>query len=321
MPLRSQVFRGDRALEACLVDDRAHVVEGSRGGHVRKLQRALALLDGALIALDEASSENYGPSTATAVLNYKRARSIINLSYQTTADKIVGKMTIASLDLEMAKTEARPPLRGCLDETRPSGARGGSAIREGDAGIAGASALSNARPATLRIAFQDALGENEIGIATPSRILFLSAKAQRLLVPLNFTLRTDSLGSFPFPLAIGEGDGSDVEGLRKAAQKANAGSESTLRVIFCKFRPTTSTGVSHGRITGIDGFQRFVLINKEKVHPDLGTLLHEMIHCSNDSLMSDLVHDGDQNSIFSFGPNRTLVTNGHVAALRGAFFA
>ena len=146
-------------------------------------------------------------------------------------------------------------------------------------------------------------------------------RAQTLLAPFNFTLRTELLGSFPFPLAIGEADGSDVEGLRKAAQKANAGSDGSLRVIFCKFRPTTSTGVSHGRITGIEGFQRFALINKEKVHPDFGTLLHEMIHCSSDSLMSDLAHDSDLNSVFSFGPKRNLVTNGSVAALRGAFFA
>lgn len=321
MPLLSQLFRGDRALEACLVDDRAHLVEGTHGPHVRKVQQALALIDGALLDLAEISSETYGPSTVKAVLDYKSARNIINFSYQAAADAIVGKMTIASLDREMSNREARPPLRGCLDETRPSGGGGGSVNSGVNEGRLGASAVSNARPTSLRIAFQDALGENEIGIATPTRILFLSAKAQKLLLPFNITLRTDTLGSFPFPLAIGEGDASDVEGLRKAAQKANAGSESTLRVILCRFRPTTSTGVSHGRITGIEGFERFALINKEKAHPDFGTLLHEMIHCSSDSLMSDLAHDGDQNSIFSFGPNRTLVTNGSAAALRGAFFA
>lgn len=320
MPLQSQLFRGDRALEACLVDDRAHLVEGSRGPHVRKVQQALALVDGALIALGEVSSGTYGRSTVAAVLDYKRARSIVNFSYQTSADSIVGKMTIASLDVEMSKREARPPLRGCLDETRPSGSGGGSAGGGVTAARSGAAALSNAPPTTLRIAFQDALGENEIGIATPTRILLLSARAQRLLAPFNITLKPDTLGSFPFPLPIGEADASDVEGLRKAAQKANAGSGSALRVIFCKFRPTTSTGVSHGRITGIEGFERFVLINKEKAHPDFGTLLHEMIHCSSDALMSDFAHDGDPTSVFSFGPNRTLVTNGSVAALRGAFF-
>ncbi len=183
-------------------------------------------------------------------------------------------------------------------------------------------AIPSTAPAkVLRVAFQDALQANEVGIATPTRILFLSARALRLLRPFNLTLRTELLGSFPFSLDIDERDTSDVEGLRKAAQKANAGSESTLRVIFCKFRPTTSTGTSNGRITGIEGFQNFVLINKEKVHPDFGTLLHEMIHCSNDSLMSDSAHDQDRNSVFSFGPSRTVVNPIHVASLRRCFFA
>jgi hypothetical protein len=40
-------------------------------------------------------------------LAYKRKRQIINRSYQSTPDSIVGKMTIASLDAEMAKLELR----------------------------------------------------------------------------------------------------------------------------------------------------------------------------------------------------------------------
>jgi hypothetical protein len=319
MPLQSELFRGDLALESCLVDDRAHVLTGHHGPHVTKIQRALALLDGALIALEEVKSQRYGISTAAAVLNYKRARKIINLSYQTVADNIVGKMTIASLDREMLRSEEKPPLRGCLDETRPSGTVRNLGITErtGFRELA----PSGSQPTVLRIAFQDALAENEIGIATPTRILLLSAQARKLLLPFNFTLKTQTLGSFPFPLAIGERDASDVEGIRKAAQKANLGSESTLRVIFCKFKPTTSTGTSNGPITGVEGFKNFVLLNKEKVHPDFGTLLHEMIHCSHDSLMSDLAHDDDLNSIFSFGKSRTLVTTRHTIALRRAFFA
>ena len=39
--------------------------------------------------------------TQQAVLNYKRARSIINYAYQTQADAIVGNMTIAALDDEV----------------------------------------------------------------------------------------------------------------------------------------------------------------------------------------------------------------------------
>jgi len=40
----------------------------------------------------------YGKSTATAVLNFKTKRGIINHAYQTAPDNIVGKMTIRSLD-------------------------------------------------------------------------------------------------------------------------------------------------------------------------------------------------------------------------------
>ena len=51
----------------------------------------------------------YGPSTADVVLAYKRKRNIINYSYQTTADNIVGKMTMAALDKEMLAREINPP--------------------------------------------------------------------------------------------------------------------------------------------------------------------------------------------------------------------
>jgi hypothetical protein len=39
------------------------------------------------------------------VLAFKRRRKIINFSYQTQEDNIVGKMTIAALDREMEKLE------------------------------------------------------------------------------------------------------------------------------------------------------------------------------------------------------------------------
>ena len=51
---------------------------------------------------------HYGPSTAAAVLAFKTRRNIINRAYQTKADNIVGRMTIAALDAEMLTT-APPP--------------------------------------------------------------------------------------------------------------------------------------------------------------------------------------------------------------------
>jgi hypothetical protein len=64
---------------------------------VKKVQQALNQLDQANLIEDGI----YGSRTAAAVLAYKRARSIVNLKYQTEADNIVGKMTIEALDREL----------------------------------------------------------------------------------------------------------------------------------------------------------------------------------------------------------------------------
>ena len=88
MALKSRLFRGDPKLE-----------------HVLKIQLALTLLDGANIAQDGA----YGSETAASVLAYKKKRNIINRAYQTTADNIVGIMTMAALDKEMSEKERYAP--------------------------------------------------------------------------------------------------------------------------------------------------------------------------------------------------------------------
>jgi hypothetical protein len=59
-------------------------------------------------------SQTYGSSTANGVLNYKRKRGIINRTYQTQADNIVGKMTIAALDAEMARVGPKPQGLNCF---------------------------------------------------------------------------------------------------------------------------------------------------------------------------------------------------------------
>jgi hypothetical protein len=104
MTLQSQLFHGDPKLEAAAVSDPAHITIGAKGEHVRKIQQALTLLDGVNIDLDGA----YGHETAAAVLAYKQKRNIVNRSYQTHADNIVGKMTMASLDSEMHQKETTP---------------------------------------------------------------------------------------------------------------------------------------------------------------------------------------------------------------------
>ncbi len=110
MPLRSKLFRDDNILERCLVLDAAHVLPGAVGDHVSKLHTALFAIDNIQIASLELSARRYGPATAAAVLAYKRQRGIINRAYQTQADDIVGKMTIASLDVEMRRVEVTPRL-------------------------------------------------------------------------------------------------------------------------------------------------------------------------------------------------------------------
>lgn len=108
MPLRSQALSGDPRLEACLTQDSAHLTLGVSGEFVAKVQAALMYLDGLDIDDEELDKQTYGKSTAEAVYQYKSAREIINRSYQQSVDKIVGKMTIKSLDDEMKDAEENP---------------------------------------------------------------------------------------------------------------------------------------------------------------------------------------------------------------------
>jgi peptidoglycan hydrolase-like protein with peptidoglycan-binding domain len=108
MPLVSNLFRDNKRLQECLVSDPAHITPGSVGEHVRLIQLALVDLDGLSIDAEDLSTHRYGPSTAAAVLAFKKKRSIINRSYQSTEDNIVGKMTIAALDTEMVAGQHTP---------------------------------------------------------------------------------------------------------------------------------------------------------------------------------------------------------------------
>ena len=108
MPLMSDHFKGDARLNRCLVEDAAHVTPGQSGDFVSLIQSALQILDDAEIAGGELAAKTYGPITAGAVLSYKRKRDIVNRAYQTTADDIVGRMTIAALDQEMLARQVRP---------------------------------------------------------------------------------------------------------------------------------------------------------------------------------------------------------------------
>lgn len=104
-PFKSKLFRGDARLAAALVDNAKHVTLGDQGPHVRKIQSAVLMLGGGRIDGGELLAQRYGPTTAQAVLDYKTRRQIINLSYQTKPDNIVGIMTVRALDTEMALAE------------------------------------------------------------------------------------------------------------------------------------------------------------------------------------------------------------------------
>ena len=99
MALQSQLFGGDPKLEAAAVSDPAHIVPGTKGPHVGKIQQALIQLDGAAITADS----SYGPATAAAVAAFKRKRAILN--FQGKIDDIVGIKTMAALDAEMLVIE------------------------------------------------------------------------------------------------------------------------------------------------------------------------------------------------------------------------
>jgi peptidoglycan hydrolase-like protein with peptidoglycan-binding domain len=98
MPLRSKLLSGNKALQACLVSDSAHVAPGASGKPVVLIQSALVRLSFLEPGDGQAEAGHYGPRTAAAVLAFKNTFKIINRSYQTHADNIVGRMTIAALD-------------------------------------------------------------------------------------------------------------------------------------------------------------------------------------------------------------------------------
>jgi hypothetical protein len=111
MPLKSKLMKGDPALEACLVSHAAHILRGASGNHVGKIQTALAKVDRAAIDAGEVAARVFGLSTESAVLAYKTRRKIVNHSYQTAPDAVVGKMTVEKLDAEYFSWEnAGPPV-------------------------------------------------------------------------------------------------------------------------------------------------------------------------------------------------------------------
>ena len=128
--LISSMFRNDHRLQSCLTTDSSHLVPGTVGPHVARVQAALFVVDGLRVSREDERNQQYGTSTSAAVLDFKTRRGIINRAYQSQPDNIVGKMTISALDQELvAKEGLRPNVDGpfCGDDPRlPRGTTGSS---------------------------------------------------------------------------------------------------------------------------------------------------------------------------------------------------
>lgn len=118
--LRSSLFAGNKELTDASKDPSKHIVRNDKrtGLFVSKIQEALILLDYAIIKGDDISKQRYGDSTADAVLEYKSrpGKEIINRTYQSEPDDIVGVMTMAHLDKEILELESRMP--AMIEEAR-----------------------------------------------------------------------------------------------------------------------------------------------------------------------------------------------------------
>lgn len=116
MPLTSARFGGVPELEACAVDDAAHLVPGvASGDHVALVQEAL--IDLGISVGAGGADGGYGPDTAAGVTAYKAARGLVNGAGQ--IDPIVGKGTIATLDAEIAALDAVLPLHDSEEAAGP----------------------------------------------------------------------------------------------------------------------------------------------------------------------------------------------------------
>lgn len=326
MSLRSRIFRDDPRLEACLLKDSAHITPGAIGEHVGRIQRALLLLENATFGSSEFVVKSYGTATARAVLAYKVKRHIINTSYQTQPDNIVGKMTLLALDLEMAFSEGRGAGRPqCVDQIGSSS--GGAVtlpVRPITFGVNSVrSAAGNPLPPkTLSIKWQRTSAVS----ASQNEALFrlLVGRAGELVVQFGMLVAHNGDASsltIPYPHVV-QVDHTDALILRKAANNLLPAAPNVLQVIVCPF-PDGDPAFGFTSGNGIDPFQaqfaNYILINAKKSRDDRGTLLHEMIHAATN--LPESSHDQLRQSIFSIETNRTLLRPEHAQALNESFFA
>ncbi len=316
MPLRSRLFRGDRKLGAAQVSDPAHLVRGTTGSHVNKVQMALFAIDSLPIDPGEFKRQIYGPSTARAVLAYKTRRKIINRAYQSTPDDIVGQMTITRLDEDMAQWEASQrhvddcsqsgrgttPLAAKASTLRLAVAVAGSDLEPRDAKartVTKALDTTGSKPqlgGALRVIFaiteRAALEDGfriERHIQAARDILFEYGIALSPEVKNGFADRID----FAQSLVLEE----DVALLRQAWEVVRPGLLPMLRVIVAQGPLNGDHGNTfRGVMVGSNAFRPFVVLNSRVQAPEHNTtLLHEMIHAA---YPARIKHDGEAHSVF-----------------------
>jgi len=315
-------------LQACLLTDTAHVVPGATGRHVGLIQKVLLVLEKADISAGELRSGVYGPTTTAAVLAYKRKRNIVNRAYQTTADNIVGKMTIAKMDDELRLLD----LRDVSGRVVCTGGGHAPPPRSAIVG-AGQSGLVNGltpfkpkkqRPARLRIIVQKTNRAKEFGDAD-GLLAELYKRARELLAPHGMDFTTGATTPSFGPEVIDSekviaGSAASCGSVMESALRALADKPDTLRVIFCPFSDTGDAfGVTDGGPKSALTVPRFCLINVRKRRGDLGTLLHEMVHAAKPEMVAP---DTDISSVFSESDNRsaTHLPEKHAESFATSFF-
>jgi hypothetical protein len=332
MAFSSNLFAGDQKLEACQVDDAAHLTLDARGDHVAKVQMALFAIDWLKIDPAELRSRTYGRSTAKAVLAFKTKRRIINRAYETRPDDIVGKMTIARLDQEMTQWEQTQRGHGDCSGA-PSGPAPRADSRSASLAFALPVANSSVRDAPGKPQLHKALHiycsiTRKASIDDGYPLAMHVEKAKDCLFEYGMTLslefgrgaRVGFADTFDFPALVLD---EDVALLRKASEDMRPGFPSILRVIVCQRAPLAPPGETfRNRSVGGVLFAPFVVLNSRN-RVDDATLLHEMIHAS---LAGPVNHDKEPNSIFADAPgpgepDRTWLKPDWATKLSKSFFA
>jgi hypothetical protein len=334
MALSSNLFRGNVALEACAVKDSAHVTRGASGDHVAKIQFALLTLDRLTIDRAELVSQKYGKSTAAAVLAFKQKRKIINHSYQSVADDIVGKMTIAALDNEMKLKELLPKPPGDCALSPPGVPTSVSTFAAPARNLSQqVNAVAETRDAKTAAANKQLGGFIRVYFAITSSAALdgypLSSEIEMARdalsahgITLFVEIRNGFADTIRFPGSIISSAGNpadNVDELRKASEDVRPRLPGVLRVIVCPMAGNSFGETFRNRTIGGRVVPPFVLLNSQIIDLSHATLLHEMIHASKNGPVR---HDPENFSVFfefgrvkPGGVDRTLLKPEHALTL------